>query len=65
MFSSRVKLRIDRALYDRLGEISRVGGYSSTEEFIVHILEKEAARFDEAKDDAEVEKQLRGLGYIE
>jgi hypothetical protein len=41
------------------------GGYSSTQEFIVHILEKEAAKFDDATDEAEVQKQLRGLGYIE
>ena len=41
------------------------GGYSSTDEFIVHVLEKEAAKFDDATDDAEVQKQLRGLGYIE
>ena len=48
-----------------LGEIASAGGYSSTEEFIVHILEKEAAKFEDATDDAEVQKQLRGLGYIE
>ena len=41
------------------------GGYSSTEEFIVHVLEKEAAKFDGATDDEQVEKRLRGLGYIE
>ena len=34
-------------------------------EFVVHVLEKEAAKFDQAVDDAEVEKLLRGLGYIE
>lgn len=65
MFSSATKVKLDRPLYHRLAEIARVAGYSSTHEFIVHILEKEAAKFDEAVDDAEVEKQLRGLGYIE
>ena len=65
MFSSRVKIRLDKSLYQRLTEIANVGGYSSVDEFIVHILEKETAKFDKAPDDAEVEKQLRGLGYIE
>ena len=65
MFSSDTKVKIAKPLYERLDEIASAGGYSSTEEFIVHILEKEAAKFDEATDDAEVQKQLRGLGYIE
>ncbi len=65
MFSSDTKVKIAKPLFERLAEISSAGGYSSTEEFIVHILEKEAAKFDDAPDDAEVQKQLRGLGYIE
>jgi len=65
MFSSTTKVKIAKPLFERLAEIASAGGYSSTEEFIVHILEKEAAKFDDALDDAEVQKQLRGLGYIE
>ena len=65
MFSSDVKVKIAKPLYQRLAEIATAGGYSSAEEFITHILEKEAAKFDEAADEAEVQKQLRGLGYIE
>jgi len=64
MFSSDARVRIAKPLYERLAEIASAGGYSSTDEFIVHILEKEAAKFDETVDDAEVRKQLRGLGYI-
>lgn len=59
------KVKIAKPLYERLAEIAGAGGYSSTEEFIVHILEKETAKFGESTDDAEVQKQLRGLGYIE
>lgn len=66
MFNSDIaKVKIAKPLYERLAEIASAGGYSSTEEFIVHILEKEAAKFDDATDDEEVQKQLRGLGYIE
>lgn len=65
MFSSDTKVKIAKPLYQRLTEIAQAGGYSSTDEFIVHILEKEAAKFDSADDEEEVKKQLRGLGYIE
>ncbi len=65
MFGSDTKVKIAKSLYNRLSEIASAGGYSGTDEFIVHILEKEAAKFDDAVDDAEVRKQLRGLGYIE
>ena len=65
MFSSTVKTKIDKSLHAKLARIAAAGGYSSTDEFIVHILEKEAAKFDDAHDEAEAEKQLRGLGYIE
>ena len=65
MFSSDAKVKIAKPLYQRLSEIAQAGGYSNTEELIVHILEKEAAKFDGAADQEEVRKQLRGLGYIE
>ena len=65
MFGSKTKITIAKPLLERLASIAAAGGYSSTEEFIVHILEKEAAKFDDAADEAEVQKQLRGLGYIE
>lgn len=65
MFSSDVKVKVPKPLYQRLSEISAAGGYASVEEFITHILEKEAAKFADAADEEEVKKQLRGLGYIE
>ena len=65
MFSSDVKVKIAKPLYQRLSEIAQTGGYSSTDEFITHILEKEVAKFADAADEEEVKKQLRGLGYIE
>ena len=64
MFAS-AKVKIDKSLYRRLAEVAVIGGYSSTNEFITHILEKEVARFEDAEDNEEVAKQLRGLGYIE
>lgn len=65
MFGSTVKVKLDRALYTRLQEAAARAGYASPEELIRHVLEREAEKLVQASDQAEVEKQLRGLGYIE
>ncbi len=61
----RPRIRIDRRLYRRLEEAARRAGYATTEELVVHVLEREASRLEEEAADEEAEKQLRGLGYIE
>jgi len=40
-------------------------GYASADEFVTHLLEKAVTDVQDAATDEEVEKQLRGLGYIE
>ncbi len=59
------KIKIDRALYDRIATLAEKAGYSSVDEFVTHMLEREAETLEQARTDEEVEKQLRGLGYIE
>jgi hypothetical protein len=63
MFEPKVK--IDRGLYETLTKASQIAGYSSTDEFIIHILEKAAAEVQQAQSEDEVRKRLQGLGYIE
>lgn len=58
------KIKIDNELFDRLKDCSVVVGYSSVDEFIIHILEKEASLIEEAEDDPDVMERLKGLGYI-
>ena len=58
------KIKLDKALYDRVADVAKKGGYSSTDEFIVHVLEKELAQFEDATSDEEITEKLRGLGYI-
>ncbi len=65
MFGARPKIRIDRSLFDRLTALARRAGYASTEEMILHVLEREAGRLEQAADDADLAQRLRGLGYIE
>jgi len=63
MFGPKIKL--DKGLYEQLKECSEVAGYSSLDEFVQHVLEKEVARIQTGADDEEtVKKRLEGLGYI-
>ena len=65
MFSTKQKIKIDKDLYQRLTKSAQRGGYSSTDELIRHVLEREVADLEQKMDQEQVEKQLRGLGYIE
>ena len=59
------KIKVDSNLYDRLKKVTEVAGYSSVEEFVVHMIEKELEQIEVPDDDKAVEERLRGLGYIE
>jgi len=59
------KIKIDSSLFDRMKKAAEVAGYSSTEEFVTHIIEKELAKYETNETDEKVAEQLRGLGYIE
>ena len=68
MFANRVK--IEDGLYARVRKCAELAGYSSADEFIQHVLEKEITRIlgsDSGGGDTpeEVKKRLQGLGYIE
>lgn len=59
------KIKIGKDLYATLKKAADVAGYSSVDEFILHILETAAAEVEQAQSEAEVRKRLQGLGYIE
>ena len=65
MFSGKRKIKIDRDLYRQLAQAAERAGYSSTDEMIRHVLEREVAGSQGPEDREQAEKQLRGLGYIE
>lgn len=60
----QAKIRLDKSLMDKIRKYSELAGYSSPEEFVTHCLEKEMAKLDEADSSEEIEKRLKGLGYI-
>jgi hypothetical protein len=59
------KIKIDKNLLNRAKQVSETAGYSTVEEFLSHIIEKEVARYESDSDDEKVAERLRGLGYIE
>lgn len=64
MFGNKVGVKLDKDLVARVKRMSDLAGYSSTEEFISHALEKELAKLEDAGSEEEIKKRLRGLGYI-
>jgi hypothetical protein len=62
------RVRLDPGLLRRASAAAEAAGYSSVEEFIAHAVEKALAPLeapDEKDLEAEVAKQLKGLGYLE
>jgi metal-responsive CopG/Arc/MetJ family transcriptional regulator len=63
MLNSSIKL--DKELLARVKKCSQAAGYSSPDEFVRHVLERELAKIEEAGSTEEIVKKLKGLGYLE
>jgi len=67
MFGS-YKIKIEGELLEKVKQCSDAAGYESIDEFVIHMLEKETKKVlgqDENTSKEEIQKRLRGLGYIE
>ena len=64
MFGGGNKIKLDPDLIERIKRVAEVAGYASHEEFVIHVLEKELAQFEDGQSDEEITEKLRGLGYI-
>ena len=63
MFKNTIKLSKD--LMARVRKYSEVAGYSSPEEFVQHVLERELAKIEQSDSDEEIVRKLKGLGYLD
>ena len=63
MFKSTIKLNKD--LWERVKRCSDAAGYTTPQEFVEHVLERELAKIEEAGSDEEIVNKLKGLGYLE
>ena len=59
-------VKLQNELWEKTKRCAEAAGYSSPEEFVVHLLEKEVARLEEeAASNEEITRKLKGLGYLE
>lgn len=59
------KVKLNKDVLERAKKVAEVAGYSSVEEFVEHVLEKELKEIESAgSSDADITESLRGLGYI-
>jgi len=63
MLGSSIKLNKD--LLAKVKKCANAGGYSSPQEFIEHVLEKELAKVETSASDEEIARKLQGLGYLD
>jgi metal-responsive CopG/Arc/MetJ family transcriptional regulator len=63
MFTRR-RVSLDKGLLEKLERYRVMAGYSSVEEFITHVLEREIAPLEAAASEDEIKKRLKGLGYL-
>ncbi|HWF67103.1 MAG TPA: hypothetical protein VN670_07355 [Acidobacteriaceae bacterium] len=63
MAGTSVKLNKD--LWARVKRVSDAGGYSSPQEFVEHVLEREVSKLDSVQSDEEIVLKLKGLGYLD
>ena len=64
MFSSN-SIKLSPELWDRVKRVSEAGGYSSPQDFVEHVLDRELKKLEEAASDEEIVKKLQGLGYLD
>jgi metal-responsive CopG/Arc/MetJ family transcriptional regulator len=62
---SSTSVKLEKDLFERIKWCADAGGYSSPQEFVKHVLERELAKIEEGESDEDIVKKLQGLGYLE
>ena len=60
-----MNIKLGKELSQRIERCAKAGGYSSPQEFVEHVLERELAKLEDVQSDEEIVKKLKGLGYID
>jgi predicted transcriptional regulator len=58
-------IKLSTETWKRIEQCAQKAGYSSPEELVENAIAKELARVEEDDGSAEVERRLKGLGYLE
>jgi len=64
---AKMKLKMDGATLERIRKVSQAGGYSSPEEFVLHVIQRELDSLapDKGESEEDIRRKMEGLGYIE
>ena len=60
-----LKIELDSAVLAKVQEFADGAGYSSPEEFVLHLIEKELAKVPAEGDGEEAARKLKGIGYLD
>lgn len=58
-------IRLKKELWTKVKKVAEAAGYSSPEEFVEHVIEREIAKLEDAQSDEDIVNRLKGLGYID
>jgi hypothetical protein len=58
-------VKLNQALWAKVKKCADARDYSSPQEFVEHVLEKELAKVEASPSDEEIAKKLQGLGYLD
>lgn len=58
-------IKLSAETWKRIEECAKRAGYSSPQELVENAIAKELARVEEVDGRAEVDRRLKGLGYLE
>jgi len=56
------KIELDKALFARVKDHAEANGYSSPDEFVIHLIERELAQAGGQEQDP---AKLKGIGYMD
>ena len=57
--------KLKKELWAKVKKVSAAAGYSSPEEFVAHVVEREIAKIDDTQSDEDIVNRMKGLGYID
>jgi metal-responsive CopG/Arc/MetJ family transcriptional regulator len=58
-------IKLNQALMEKVKKCADAAGYSSPQEFVEHLIERELAKVESSASDEEIAKKLQGLGYLD
>jgi hypothetical protein len=62
---SKPTIELDNELWAKVQTHSEAAGYSSPQEFVLHLIEQELAKADQPVSEEEARRKLQGIGYLD